>query len=81
MQATDQPRLFSISAVATALDVSPSIIRIWERDGLIDAPMRIGGDARRVYREDEVEVIRLLAESRRRQRRQQRQRQQPAQHS
>ena len=65
MQSTEQPRLVSIGAVAEALSVSESIIRVWERDGLIDPPARIGRDNRRVYTEGEVEALRLLAEGRR----------------
>ncbi len=70
MQSTEQPRLVSIGAVAEALSVSESIIRVWERDGLIDPPARIGRDNRRVYTEGEVEALRLLAEGRRFRRRQ-----------
>lgn len=70
MQITDRPRLVSIGAVATALGLSDGILRKWEKLGLIDPPTRIGGDGRRVYREDEIEALRLFAESRRRQQRQ-----------
>jgi len=65
MPHTDQTRLVSIGAVAEALGCSESVLRVWERDGLIAPPARIGGDGRRVYREDEVEALRLLAEGRR----------------
>jgi DNA-binding transcriptional MerR regulator len=75
-QVTDRPRLFSIGAVARALGLSESVLRKWEKQGLIDGPARIGGDDRRAYREDELEALRLFASARRRQ-----QQQQPAQHS
>jgi DNA-binding transcriptional MerR regulator len=77
MQATDQPRMFSIGHVAEALQVSPSIIRIWERDGLIPPPARVGRDDRRVFSESELEALRMFAAARRRQQQQR----QPAQHS
>jgi len=70
MPHSDQTRLVSIGAVAEALSVSESIIRVWERDGLIDPPARVGGDNRRCYRPDEVEALRLIAEGRRLRRRQ-----------
>ena len=70
MQSTDRPQLVSIGAVAEALSISESIIRVWEKDGLIDPPARIGRDNRRCYRPDEVEALRMLAEGRRLRRRQ-----------
>ncbi len=76
-QVTDRPRLFSIGHVAEALELSPSVLRKWEGQGLIPSPARIGRDDRRAYREDELEALRLFASARRRQQRQQRQ-QQPA---
>ena len=65
MTHTDRPRLVSIGAVAQALGCSESVLRKWEGQGLIEPPARIGGDGRRVYREDEVEALRMIAEGRR----------------
>lgn len=76
-QVTDRPRLFSIGHVAEALEVSPSVLRKWERLGLVDPPARVGRNDRRVFSEGELEALRLFASARRRQQRQQRS-QQPA---
>jgi len=69
MPHTDRTRLVSIGAVAEALGLSQSVLRKWEGDGLIDPPARIDGDGPRVYREDEIEALRLIAEGRRLRRR------------
>ena len=65
MQSTDQPRLVSIGSAAEQLKVSQSVLRKWERLGLIDAPARVGGDNRRCYTEGQIEALRTFADGRR----------------
>ncbi len=47
-----------IGAIATALGVCPSSVRKWERRGVIPTAPRILGSDRRLYRLDDVPMIR-----------------------
>jgi len=57
------------TSLAARLGISPSLIKYWERTGVIEPARRIEGSGRRIYREADVEVIRAQA-ARRRDRRQ-----------
>ena len=61
--------LIGSTSLAARLGVSPSTIKLWERVGVLDPARRVEGSNRRVYRLDDVEVIREQA-ARRRDRRQ-----------
>ncbi len=62
------PRFLSIGGVAETLGVSTSTLRLWETKGLIPPASRLGGSDRRVYDRADLEVLRPIAEERRRQR-------------
>ncbi len=47
-----------IGAVAAALGVCPSTIRVWEKLGRIPRALRVGGHGRRLYRVDDLVAIR-----------------------
>jgi len=47
-----------IGVVADELGVCPSTVRKWERLGRIPAAARIGGQDRRIYRPDDLALIR-----------------------
>ncbi len=57
-------QLLSIGGAAQLLNVSPSLIRKWERAGLIPRAARLAGSERRVYSLTDVEVIRAARAAR-----------------
>ncbi len=61
----------SIGAAAQALGVSPAGIRKWEKLGVIPPAARLVGSDRRLYRLEDVEVIRQRVRDKRAARRQQ----------
>jgi DNA-binding transcriptional MerR regulator len=63
-QATER-KFVGIGYLADALGVSPSTVRKWEADGAIPAADRVGGSERRIYRLEDVEVLRERAQRRR----------------
>jgi DNA-binding transcriptional MerR regulator len=65
---TPRPELLGIGAVASALGVSPSILRRWERAAEIPAALRVAPDGRRVFRGSDFELIARRASRMRRRR-------------
>ena len=61
----ERTTLLSIGAVAQLLNVSPSLIRKWERAGVIPPAPRLVGSERRVYSPRDVEAIRSARAARR----------------
>ncbi len=57
------------TSLAARLGVSPSLIRYWERIGVIEPARRIEGSNRRVYRIEDVEALREQVQRRRDRRR------------
>ncbi len=57
--------LIGSTSLAARLGVSPSTIKLWERVGVLDPARRVEGSNRRVYRLDDVEVIREQVQRRR----------------
>ncbi len=56
--------LIGIGVLANQLGVAPSTVRLWERQGLVPAALRIAGQGRRVYRSTDVDAIRRVLEER-----------------
>ncbi len=54
--------LQSVGKVAKAFQISPSLLRYAERQGLIPPPERIDGDGRRVYGAAHLDAIRAWRE-------------------
>ncbi len=59
-------QFIGIGPLAKALGVSRSLVRKWEAQGTLPPPARLGGSDRRVYRLEDVEVLREQAEQSRR---------------
>ena len=57
--------LIGSTSLAARLGVSPSTIKLWERVGVLEPARRVEGSNRRVYRLDDVEVIREQVQRRR----------------
>lgn len=58
-------KLFSIGQVADRVQVPPSTLRLWERNGEVPSAQRIGLHAIRGWDEASVAVIERKAEKRR----------------
>ncbi|MDP9370504.1 MAG: MerR family transcriptional regulator [Chloroflexota bacterium] len=57
--------LISVAGVAREMGVSTNAVRKWEALGIIPAAQRVEPGSRRVYRLDDLEVIRERVEERR----------------
>ncbi len=57
--------LISVGGVAREMGVTPNAVRKWEATGVIQPAVRIEPGSRRVYRLDDLEVIRERVQERR----------------
>ncbi len=57
--------LISVAGVAREMGVSTNAVRKWEALGIIPAAQRVEPGSRRVYRLDDLEVIRERVEAKR----------------
>ncbi len=63
--ATATERLVSVGGIAQRTGCAPSTIKFWESRGEIPASIRVDGDNRRVWREEDVSLIEAHAARRR----------------
>jgi DNA-binding transcriptional MerR regulator len=56
--------LMSIGRVAEMVNRSPALLRKLEADGVLPEPLRIAGSDRRVYRPEDVAMIRQALDAR-----------------
>jgi len=61
-----EPRFLSIGGAAEVLGVSTSTLRVWEQRGVVPPAERLAGSDRRVYARADLDVLRPIAEERRR---------------
>ncbi len=57
--------VISIGGVAEAMGVTPGAVRKWEASGLIPPAIRVQPGSRRVYRVDDLTMIRERVEAKR----------------
>ncbi len=63
--ADSETKFIGIGPLAEQLGVGRSTIRLWERKGWIEPAPRLAGSDRRVYRADDLALIRERVEERR----------------